>query len=521
MVDAQKKNDGAKAKAKAKSVKAKPKKAAASTSARATSASTKKTTSEAGVVLPVLAVDLDGTLLNSDMLHESFWNVAARSWPAAMRALLVLREGKAAFKRALAEQADVDVSRLPYNADMLAYIADYKARGGQVALVTATDQRLADDIAAHLDVFDMVYGSDGTRNLKGQAKAAFLVETFGEAGFAYAGDHEADIDVWKHAAHAITVNAPEKLRVKAARLGVPVDHLGQVRRDKKPYLKALRPHQWVKNVLVFIPLLAALQLTAATAAAGIAAFVAFSLVASSVYALNDLLDLDADRKHVRKSSRPFAAGTVPIAHGSAIAIGFLIVGMLVGATLGGAFLFVMISYYVVTTTYSFNLKRRAIVDVVTLACLYTLRVVAGGVAASVSLSMWLLAFSVFFFFSLAAVKRQAELVDNVKEGKLEASGRGYRNEDVEIVSQMAVGSGYVSILVLALYMNSENAQLLYSNPPVLWGICLVLLYWLSRIILLTHRGDMHDDPIVFAVKDRISRICGLLVVGFAVGGSLL
>ncbi|WP_417259570.1 UbiA family prenyltransferase [Celeribacter sp.] len=470
---------------------------------------------------PVLAVDLDGTLLKSDMLHETFWNVASRDWSAALRTIGQLKTGKAALKRELAERASVDVAKLPYNAEVLDYIAAWRETGGQVALVTATDQSSADQIATHLGVFDAVFGSDGDRNLKGATKAEFLVERYGEQGFVYIGDHEADLVVWPHAAKAVTVNASETLRGKVARLGVEVDHIGTAERDLKPYAKALRPHQWLKNILVFIPLLLAHQLDATSLLRALTAFVAFSLTASSVYVLNDLLDLNADRAHARKCKRPFAAGTVPIGKGTVMAGGLLGIGAVLSAALGATFFFVMLSYYVMTTAYSLFFKRRAVIDVSVLAGLYTLRIVAGGVAVGVSLSMWLLAFSVFFFFALAAVKRQAELVDNIKAGKVQPEGRGYRNDDVEIISQMALGTGYVSILVLALYMNSPEVVLLYSNPPALWGICLILLFWISRIVLLTHRGEMHDDPIVFAVRDYISRLCGMMVVGFAVLGAVM
>lgn len=470
---------------------------------------------------PVLAVDLDGTLLRSDMLFESFWNVAARDFPTAVRAAFTLKDGKAALKRALADHAAVDVTLLPYNDEVLAFIAAWKDEGGKVALVTATDQALADGIAAHLGVFDAVHGSDGTRNLKGPNKAAFLKEHYGADGFAYAGDHPADVDVWKEARHAVTVNADAGLRESADAAATEVTHLGQRGNHRKAMIKALRPHQWLKNVLVFIPMLLAHNLTVGALFAGLAAFVSFSLVASSVYALNDLLDLDADRNHARKRKRPFAAGDLPLSWGTGMAAGLLLAGGLLAALIGPVFLLVMAIYYGATTAYSFYFKRRAVVDVTVLAGLYTVRVIAGGVAIGVPLSPWLLAFSIFFFFALAAVKRQAELVDNLKAGKIKPTGRGYRNEDVEIISQMAIGSGYVSILLLALYMNSPAVAALYSSPQILWGICLVLLYWISRVVLLAHRGEVDDDPIIFAVKDRISRICGVMVVGFAVGAAMI
>ena len=468
--------------------------------------------------LPVLAVDLDGTLMSSDMLYESFWSAAAVDWQSAMGAVGALARGKAAMKRRLAGASQVDVETLPLNAEVIAFIEDWRAKGGRTALVTATDQALAERVAARVGLFDAVHGSDGQTNLKGSAKAAFLRETYGD--YAYMGDHEADLTVWKDARHAITVNAAKGLRSKAEGLGVEITHLGRPDRDRTPYLKALRPHQWLKNILVFLPMLLAHRLDGGAALASLLAFVAFSLVASSVYVLNDLLDLAADRAHPRKRLRPFAAGTLPIAHGTGLAGALLVAGGAISLILGPWFVFVMLCYYAMTTGYSLYFKRRMVIDVCVLAGLYTMRILAGGVATGIPLSVWLLAFAVFFFFALAAVKRQAELVDNAKAGKLKPAGRGYHVEDLTIISQFAVASGYVSVLVLSLYMNSPEVALIYSNPQVLWGICLVLLFWVSWIVMVTHRGEMHDDPIVYAVKDRISRICGFLVVGFAVGGAL-
>jgi 4-hydroxybenzoate polyprenyltransferase/phosphoserine phosphatase len=468
----------------------------------------------------VLAVDLDGTLLKSDMLLESFWNAVSHDWRAGIGAVRAVRKGKAALKHQLAQTSDVDVTSLPYNQDVLEYISAWKERGGKVALVTATDQSIADGIAAHLGVFDDVHGSNGSTNLKGETKAAFLVETYGADGFAYMGDTDADLPVWSAASQIVTVNATKTLRAKAEAMGKTITHLGHDARDLKPYLKALRPHQWVKNVLVFVPIFLAHQLDLATLFMGLMGFIAFSLTASSVYVINDLLDLNADRAHPRKCKRPFAAGSVPIQHGTGLAAGLLSAGAVLSLLVGPVFLLVLALYFAATTGYSLYFKRRMVIDICVLSGLYTMRIIAGGVAASVAISVWLLAFSVFFFFALAAIKRQAELVDNAKAGKLAPTGRGYRVDDLAIVSQMSIASGYVSVMVLALYINSPAVSLLYANPPVLWGICLVLLFWISWIAMVTHRGEMHDDPIVFAVKDRISRICGFLIVGFVLLASV-
>jgi 4-hydroxybenzoate polyprenyltransferase len=246
----------------------------------------------------------------------------------------------------------------------------------------------------------------------------------------------------------------------------------------------------------------------------------FSITASSVYLTNDLLDLDADRAHPRKRTRPFAAGTLPLKWGTVLAPGLLVAGLALAALLGPLFLGLMVLYYLLTTLYSFTLKRLLIIDICTLAVLYTMRIMAGGAATGLALSVWLLAFSIFFFFALAAVKRQAELVSSTVEGADKAHGRSYLATDLPFVSMMALAAGYVSVLVLALYLNSASVSVLYSSPAALWGICVILLYWISRVCLITHRGAMNDDPVVFATKDRTSLLCAGLILALAIAGTM-
>ena len=471
--------------------------------------------------METLVVDLDGTLLRSDMLLESFWSAFGRDWRTPFVALAALSRGRAALKKTLADRANVDVTTLPYNSDVLDFVRAWRTSGGRVALVTASDQAFADSIADHIGLFDEVYGSNGQRNLKGSQKAAFLVETFGEGQYAYMGDAEADLTVWNQASRAITVNASVGLRRRVAHLKTPYEHLETNRPAVQSYLRALRPHQWLKNILIFLPMLAAHQFELMTVQQSLLAFLVFSLTASSVYVLNDLLDLRADRAHPRKCLRPFAAGTVPILHGAYMFSGLFALSVGLSLFLPLTFFFIMVAYFITTTAYSLIFKRLAVIDICLLAGLYTLRIAAGGAATGIPLSMWLLAFSIFFFFSLATVKRQAELVDGAALGKLNISGRGYRVEDLPVISIMAVASGYISILVMGLYISSPEVVVLYSYPLALWGICYVLLYWLSRMVILTQRGHMHDDPVVFAAGDRTSQICVLLMAAFAIGGALL
>jgi 4-hydroxybenzoate polyprenyltransferase len=271
----------------------------------------------------------------------------------------------------------------------------------------------------------------------------------------------------------------------------------------------------VKNLLVFVPLLAAHQFSSNTLIKSGTAFLVFCLVASSAYVLNDLLDLSADKAHPRKRNRPFASGALSKLQGSILATVLLVSGLTLAAPLGGPLVLVVLCYCAVTIAYSAKLKRHSIIDVFTLAGLYTLRIIAGGAATGIGLSVWLLAFSIFFFLSLAAIKREAELVDMNRSGLVKASGRAYLVSDVSIIQNMATAAGYISVLVLALYINSPDVLKLYNHPYALWGICPILLYWVSRMVMIAHRGGMHDDPIVFTASDWVSHVCGLMIIAFA------
>lgn len=470
---------------------------------------------------PVLVVDLDGTLLRSDVLYETFWSAFGRHWQSPFRAARALLDGKAALKRALARDAEIEVTTLPYDPAVIAYIKDWRAQGGKAALVTASEEQIATAIGDHLGIFDEVYGSDGVRNLKGPNKAAFLTDHYAGPGFAYMGDARADIPVWSAAQRAITVNVGEGLQKQVDGLAPDVEHLTTVPASIKPTIKALRPHQWLKNILVFLPMLAAHHYDVATFAQSLLAFVAFSMIASAGYVFNDLLDLAADRAHPRKCKRPFASGALPIAHGTWLGAGLLAGGFIIAGSLSFYLFLTLLAYFAITMAYSLDLKRRTVIDICILAGLYTMRLAAGGVATGLPLSVWLMAFSIFFFLALAAVKRQAELIDTAKRGKLGASGRGYLVDDLPIISQVAISAGFVSVLVMALYVNSPAVLSLYHYPQAMWGVCLILLYWITRIVMITHRGHMHDDPVVFAAKDRVSQICGLAILACALGGALL
>ena len=455
--------------------------------------------------MPVLVADLDGTLLRSDMLHETLWDAIAHDPRAIGPAALALTRGRPALKACLAERSRIVPATLPYDPRVLDRLRDWRAAGGRTALVTASDARLARAIADHLGLFDEVHGTEGATNLKGPAKAAFLTERFGPGGFAYMGDSMADLPVWAAAARAISVNAPTALRARLdAQDGPPVEHLPPETSRPAMILRALRPKQWIKNILVFVPMVADLAFTPATLLAALVAFAALSLTASAGYVLNDLLDLADDRSHPRKCRRPFASGALSAATGTWLFPALLVAGLAIAALAGPLLLAVVALYFVATMAYSVKLKRHTMVDICMLAVLFTLRIIAGGVAIGVELSVWLLAVSMFMFFALAAVKRLAELTDKQAAGRA-VSRRGYRVEDRSVLSQMAIASGYLAVLVLALYIDEPVVQEKFGAPWMLWAVCPLLIFWISRMVMVAARGEMQDDPLVWALDNPTSR----------------
>ncbi len=468
----------------------------------------------------VLVVDLDGTLLRSDILLESFWLALGQNWRTIF-SIFKLKNGRAALKRHLANTVSLDIAALPYDPTVINYIKRWRERGGRTVLATASDQLIADKIAKHLNLFDEVHGSNGIQNLKGSVKANFLAQRFADTEFIYMGDSAADMPIWKSANKGITVNAPRTLRSHADSLGIEMEHLNTTSNTVYSYCKALRPHQWLKNLLVFLPMLLSHQLSTTLLFQSLLAFISFCLISSSAYVLNDLADLKSDRAHPRKRMRPFAAGIIPLAHGGWMVATLLFSGTILAAVQGWNTLAVVLIYYVLTIVYSCHLKQKIIIDICVLAGLYTMRLIYGGTATGISLSPWLLVFSIFFFFGLASIKRQAELVDNSKRGISNVSGRGYHIRDLPFVSMIGISSSYISVLVMGLYINSPDTLELYAFPPALWGICVVLLYWTSYLSIVTHRGEMHDDPVLYAAKNRTSHICFLLILVLMIGATTL
>lgn len=465
-----------------------------------------------GSVNSALVVDLDGTLIKTDLLAETASRFLIEQPFRFFKLLVWLAEGKGALKSHLAQCTSIDVASLPYNEELVSWLRAEKSQGRRIVLATASHRVLADLVSAHLGLFDDVFATDGNTNLKAKAKRDVLIGRYGEHGFDYVGNDWPDISVWQTAAKAHVVSGSRRLIEKVRSHG----NLGILMGDGKPpvavaLFKAMRPHQWTKNLLVFIPLLAAHQyIHIVSVMQALLAFVVFGLAASSVYLLNDLVDVADDRHHARKRNRPMASGNLSLLHGWIAWPVLLLLAFALAGLVGGLpwrFMAILGGYFGLTLAYSLRLKQIPIVDVLTLATLYTMRIIAGAAAIAVPLSFWLLSFSMFVFLSLAFIKRYSELRVARDAGQVGTlRGRGYDPQDLELVSSLGGSAGYTAVLVLALYIQDSNTASLYATPTIIWLACPLLLFWISRAWLIAHRGNMHDDPIVFALKDRLSWI---------------
>ena len=461
-----------------------------------------------------LVVDLDGTLIRTDLLAESGLSYIKESPYHALKLAGLLFKGKASLKRELAKEFQFDVTTLPYVPEVLTYILEQKSRGRKIILATASDAALAQKIASYLELFDQVLATQDNLNLSAHNKAKRLCDDIGEQQFDYMGNSRDDIAVWKVARKAIVVNPEPGVLSKAYQLGNVQKVIDDRPKKTIIYAKALRLHQWAKNVLLFAPLLAAHQaFDLGKLSEGALAFLLFGMCASSVYLLNDLLDIPDDRHHHSKKKRPIPAGLMPIKSAVLLAPALCISAITISSfLLPSLFTLCLAAYIVLTSLYSFFLKRILFIDVITLALLYTQRIIAGVAVFDVRMSFWLLALSTFIFLSLALVKRYTELIsarDNHKLGQ--TKGRGYHTNDIELISSLGGSAGYISALVLALYIQDPATASLYTRPEYIWLACPVLLYWISRTWILAHRGEMNDDPVVFAMKDKVSLGCAALI----------
>ena len=455
-----------------------------------------------------IAVDLDGTLTRSDTLIEN-WLRAVKARPSVvMLSLFWLMKGRSYLKAKLAEAHDIEVATLPYSESLLTWLREQKREGVELILATAANEKIAGAVAAHLGIFDRVIASTEDENLKAEVKAQRLSAAVGEGGFIYVGDSRADFPVWQAAFTAHAANPSQRVEREFAQL----ENAGRIFIDPKAksslrtFIRAIRVHQWAKNLLIFVPLLAAHKIGEfAFVIDAILAIAAFSAIASSVYVLNDLLDLEEDRKHKTKRFRPFASGDLRLQNG------LILVPILLGFGFSLAFVFLpapfvllLLFYLIITFGYSLWLKRLVLIDILTLAMLYVLRVLGGVAALDLQVTFWMLAFCIFLFSSLAMSKRYTE-IQMMEATQAKMHGRGYLPQDASLLENMGSSLGLMSVLVLALYINEADN---YSQPELLWLTIPIFLFWISRVWLLAKRGEMHEDPVVFALKDNASRCSG-------------
>jgi 4-hydroxybenzoate polyprenyltransferase len=478
--------------------------------------------------LPALCVDLDGTLVKSDTLHDSALAVARHHPSALVNIPGWLAQGKAALKRHLANTIQLDVVHLPYNRELLQYLEQQRATGRPIYLATAADADTANRIAAHLGLFTGVLASDGQLNLAGQNKLAAFQARFGD-NFSYIGNALPDLPLLQHCQEPMVANPTPGLRAALRKAHItPVRTFDERVSPLKAWLKAIRLHQWAKNTLIFVPLVLAHAWAPGLLAGATLAFYSFGLCASATYIINDLLDLEADRQHPRKRRRPFASGDLSALSGVVVVILFLAASLALAllvphaiAALSPQLLYLIKPHYfllwlgiylVTTLAYSLRLKRSVLVDVIVLSGLYTIRIIAGSAASGIAVSTWLGSFSIFFFLSLAFVKRFAELENLRERGGVSAGGRGYNISDIEQLRSFGSASGYASVVVLTLYISTLDAAHLYQHTRRLWLIVPVLLLWISRLWLMASRGHLNEDPVVYAITDRRSLLLGLVVV---------
>lgn len=468
-----------------------------------------------------LAVDLDGTLIATDLLWEGLFILIRRN-PLYLFAAFywAFAGGPARLKCEIAERISIDPSALPYRPEVLERLRAEKAAGRRLVLATGTPRKFADAIAQHLGLFDLVLATDRNGNLTSSRKRAALEDAFGEAGFDYAGNSRHDLAIFDRARQSLIV-APDRAAARWHR-----EHGGELIETPKPtaktVLKMLRVHQWLKNSLIAVPMVLSHEyLNVDMLLACAIAFVSFSTAASAIYIVNDFFDLALDRRHATKRNRPFASGLL------SMPFGFASVAVLLTISFGSAmflpwqFVAVLAAYLVATTAYSLSLKRMLLVDVMTLAGLYTMRILGGAAATDTEVSFWLLAFSIFFFLSLALVKRFVELrTTTIKIGE-RIAGRGYRAEDQEIIAQAGMASAFASALVLALYIDSAAVKEQYTQPALIWPLAPIVLYMTMRIWILARRDEMHDDPIVFIIRDWRSQLVAAIGAVLLVGAVLI
>lgn len=475
--------------------------------------------------LEPMVVDLDGTLIHTDLLFESLTRVVFdKPWIIFLLPIW-LRSGITHLKKELASRAKIDFEKFPYNKDLIGYLQQQADRGRTIVLCTGSWYSMAKGVSEQYCFIDSYYGTNSAINLTGSNKADFLLQMFGENNFIYVGNDKKDLEVWKYSSSAVIVAGKNSKLIERARSICKIEKIFEPPKFSiKTISRGIRVHQWLKNILILVPLAASHQFSNLYVFIhALLAFLAFSLAASATYLINDLADLESDRKHRTKSQRPIASGILRIDYSFVIIAFLFCLSLAISSFLPPFFLLSLLIYICITITYSFKLKKLQTIDIVTLASLYTLRIFAGGAATSIKPSFWLLAFSMFIFFSLAIIKRVSEL--HKSSSKYDDSdkipGRGYYLTDMHVLMSLAVSSGVLSIFVFSMYINSEAVMLIYKNPYILWFICPIFGYWIVRILIMASRGEIDEDPIIFTVKDWRSWLAGILILVIAFLASVM
>lgn len=459
-----------------------------------------------------LVVDLDGTLINTDLLFEGFILLIKKNLLYIFPCFLWLIKGKAYLKNKILSKVQVLSELLPYNLELLDFLRSEHRNGRKLVLATASPLANAIEISNFQQIFSETYGTTESINLKGKRKSELLISRFGKSNFDYVGNSNADLAIFSSSRYAYLVNPSGSLERRTKKIAALKNTWNSKKLSPKTFIKSIRAYQWIKNLLIFVPLITSHSISSVgLLSQAVGAFFSFSFVASAGYLINDLLDLNSDRSHPRKRFRPLASGQMSILSGVILAGVLLTGGLILASMLNWLFLLVVIFYFVTSFTYSVYFKRIVLYDVFILALLYSIRVFAGGIVTDISLSFWLIAFSTFIFLSLAFVKRYSELAQVKGENGLKDRGREYFTEDIHLLQTMGIVSGFMSVIVFSLYIDSKEVRDLYHQPKLLWAISLLFLFWISRIWLITIRGKMTDDPIVFALKDKTSYFIFLFV----------
>nr|WP_256439132.1 UbiA family prenyltransferase [Rubellimicrobium arenae] len=464
-----------------------------------------------------IIVDLDGTLIKGDLLVESLCQLGSRSLPRALRLLMAHAKRPERLKDEVSKHVTIDAATLPYNEKLVTWLGERAVDGHPLYLATASHRSIAEPVADHLGLFQGVMASDAQRNLKGATKLKAIEGEIGQQSFAYIGDDRSDLAIWSAASEIGTVNLRPSVISAVNELRKPRQTFDFTQDSYRNLLAAMRPHQWVKNLLVFLPVLAAHSWgNMGLLALSLLSFVCFSMSASGIYLVNDLADIEDDRHHPKKQHRPIAAGLIRPQTALAATVVLNLASILIALAVAPSLALVVAIYIAATSIYSFYVKTKPGIDILWLASLYALRVVGGAAATGIEISSWLLSFCVFFFLSLAAAKRCSELVMYAEKGRSVSGRRGYQIGDLEVMTMIGVISAYSAVIVLMIYTQDPLIRQMYPHPDFLMISGIVLLYWLNRVWLKVRRGEMHHDPIVFALRDRKSHYAlGLMFLAFA------